>query len=157
MPLFRRDPFPNAIRHTTIFLRDFTEDSGTTYTLFRRPARQLHSGMPLVIVSLCSTLAPASARIGQIMAAEPGYLTFEVHIEPNQLYPLRVPADWVQLNLWERIRFGRRIRTPESFTTPMDDTRSEADVPFAPPSYAISRLRPSISMFELNVQPPQED
>ena len=157
MPLFRRDPFPNAIHRTTIFIRDFFEDSGETYTIFRRPAQQLRSGMPLIIVSLCTTHTPVCTRIGRIMAAEPGYLTFRVHAEPHQLYRLRVPADWVQLSLWERIRYGHRIRTPKAFITPADEVQSEADVPVAPVSHAISRLRPSISMFELNVQPPQED
>jgi hypothetical protein len=153
----RRNPFPNVTRRTTLFLYDFVEGADRTYTLVRKPSRKLSSGMAIIIVSLFSRDGPVQARLGRIVSAYPGILEFEVHVEPDQTLPLRVPADWVRLGLLESLQFGRRIRTPDSFVTPMDDTQPEADVPIASTSHAISRLRPSISMFELNVHPPQED
>jgi hypothetical protein len=152
----RRSPFPTAIRRTTIFVHSELGDvDDMMYFLFRRPSRLLTSGMAITILTLYTERAPIYTRLGRIMSAEPGYINFECRIE-HQHYPLRVPADWVQLNWWEQIRFGRRIRTPETFITPPEETQSEADVPIEPTSHAISRLRPSISMFELNVHAPQE-
>jgi hypothetical protein len=158
MPMFhRRNPFPNATRYTTLFVSTALEDPNTTYTLFRKPSRLLTSGMAIIIMPMRAGHPPVHARLGRITAAEPAFVEFMVHFKSHVACPLRVPADWVQLNLWEKIRFSRHIHTPESFMTTMDDAQSEADMPVAPVSHAISRLRPSISMFELNVQPPQED
>jgi hypothetical protein len=113
--------------------------------------------MAIVILMLYTERAPIYARLGQIIGAEPGFLRFEVHFESDHVCPLHVPADWVQLKFWERILFGRCIHTPKSFAILTSDAQSEANVPIAPTSHAISRLRPSISMFELNVHAPQED
>jgi hypothetical protein len=157
MSIFRRrEPFPTTVRCTMLFLFDFIGGVNTTYTLSRKPLRQLRSGMSLLIVSLYARGKQITARLGRITAAHPGIIEFELHVEAH-VYPLRVPADWVRLSFWEAIRFGHRIRTPESFVTPVNDNWSEADVPIAPVSHVISRLRPSISMFELNVHAPQED
>jgi hypothetical protein len=159
MPIFRhrRDPFPNAIRRTTLFVTDFFEGDDGIYTLVRRPSPRLSSGTSLLLVSLYAGGEQVTARLGRITSADPGFVEFEIRIRPNRIIPLRVPADWADLTFWERLRFGHRIRTPESFETPIDDTRSETDVPAAPVSHEIPRLRPSISMFELNIHAPQED
>jgi hypothetical protein len=159
MSIFRRrhDPFPNTVRRTTLFIHNFLGGAETTYMLVRRPSGRLSSGMAILIVSLYIGIQQITAQLGRVTSAYPGIVEFEVHLGSGRVMPLQVPADWVRLTFWEHLRFGRRIRTPESFETPVDDTRSETDVPAAPVSYENFRLRPSISMFELNVHAPQED
>jgi hypothetical protein len=157
MPIFRRrESFPNAPRRVTIFVHDAIDEAGETYQLFRQPGQQLTSGMTIAVVTLYTERQPILARLHQIVAAYPGLVDFRVQDDSQLQFLLRVPADWVRLTLWERIRFGHRIHTPETFSVP-SDVHSEESVPVSPPSHAISRLRPSISMFELSVQPPQED
>ena len=159
LSIFRRrhDPVLSTGNCTAVFIDGILEDSDASFTIFRQPSRKLSSGMPLILMSMSMNYPPLHTRLGQITAAEPGYITFSIRDEYGRVTPVRVPSDWVRLKFWEKIRYRRAIRTPESFVTPMHDTQSEADLPTAPTSHAISRLCPSISMFELNVHPLQED
>jgi hypothetical protein len=145
MPILHRNPFPNAVSRTTLFVHDALIGSDMTYMVFRRPTRQLSSGMAVLII-LYIAYPPIAARLGRIVSTRPRNFIFRIHCDSHQINFLLVPADWVQLSFLESIRFHHFLRTPSNFMAYAEDSQSEANVTTTSVIPVTSQLRPSISM-----------